>query len=85
MYCQAGKKNITDHMSRNAKPIDKLLLDQQSEANDLNSLLYVLHTTPIIDHTGLDTIAKETTSDPNFATSTCHHSEGAEIDSKDCF
>ena len=38
-------------------------LKKQTEAEDLNNLLYVPHTTPVIDHIGLATITQHTSSD----------------------
>ena len=60
---QPGKSNQTDFMSRNGKPFNKLPTEEQTEAEDLNNLLYVLHTTPVIDHIDLATIAQHTSSD----------------------
>ena len=37
--------------------------DQQDEADDINNLLYLLHTTPIIDHLWLAEIATEAQKD----------------------
>ena len=59
-----GKLNQMDYMSRHAKPLSKVPKEEQREAEELNNLLYTLHTTPIIDHIGLATIAKETAADP---------------------
>ena len=50
-------------MSRNATPITKLSTEERNEADDLNNLLYTLHTTPIIDHIGLAIIVQHTTND----------------------
>ena len=63
VFYQPGKQNQTDFMSRNTKPFKTLPLDEQDEADDLNNLLYALHTTPVMDHIGLSTIAEHTTSD----------------------
>ena len=60
---QPGKSNQTDFMSRNGKPFNKLPTEEQTEAEDLNNLLYVLHNTPVIDHIDLATIAQHTSSD----------------------
>ena len=56
------KRQSTDFMSQNGKPFKKLPTEEQTEAEDLNNLLYVLHTTPVIDHIGLATIAQHTSS-----------------------
>ena len=61
---QKGIKNQTDFMSRNAKPLSQLSNEEQNEADDINNMLCMLHTTPIIDHIGLSTIAEHTASDP---------------------
>lgn len=64
VYYQPGKKNQADFFSRHAKPLSKHPFDIQKEADDLNNLLYLLHTTPIIDHIGIAAIAKSTNEDP---------------------
>jgi hypothetical protein len=58
-----GAFNQADFMSRRAKPLTKLPKKQQAESEELNNLLYTLHTTPVIDHIGLSRIAEETTAD----------------------
>ena len=63
---QKGKINQADYLSRHGKPIEKLSMDEQNEAEDLNNLLYMLHTTPVTDHIGLATIALETKKDPTL-------------------
>ena len=60
---QKGKLNQADFVSRRAKPLNKIPLNEQNELNDLNKLLFMLHTTPIIDHTGMDRIVTETKND----------------------
>ena len=60
---QPGKKNQADFLSRHAKPLEKLPLEEQTETSDLNNLLYLLHTTPIMDHIGIARIAKHTSED----------------------
>ena len=60
---QTGKINQADYLSRHAKHIEQLPLNQQREAEDLNNLLYMLHTTPIIDHISIAAIARETSND----------------------
>ena len=59
---QKGKLNQTDFMSRRAKPWEKVPKSEQDEADDLNDLLYMLHTTPVMDSIGLAIIAKNTKS-----------------------
>ena len=58
-----GKLNLSDYMSRHGQPLKILPRDQQKEPDELNNLLYALHTTPVIDHIGLATIAKQTSVD----------------------
>ena len=58
-----GKLNQTDYLTRHAKPIVKLSKSEKEESEELNNLLYALHTTPVMDHIGLSTIARETASD----------------------
>ena len=60
---QQGKNNQADFLSRHAKPLQKLSLEEQNETHDLNNLLYTLHTTPIMDHLGIARIAKHTNED----------------------
>ena len=60
---QKGKLNQADFVSRRAKPLNKIPLNEQNEVNDLNKLLFVLHTTPIIGHIGMDRIVTETKND----------------------
>ena len=60
---QAGKKNQADLLSRNAKPFSKLSPREKTESEDLNNLLYVLHTAPITDTITLAKIATETSAD----------------------
>ena len=60
---QEGKHNQSDYLSRKAKNLMLLPCDQQDEADDINNLLYLLHTTPIIDDLGLAEIATETQKD----------------------
>ena len=50
-------------MSRPAKPLAKLPREQQAETEELNNLLYSLHSTPVMDQIGLSKIAKETLAD----------------------
>ena len=51
-------------MSKKSKPIAKLPKCQRNEPEELNNLLYMIHTTPVIDHIGLGSIATETLKDP---------------------
>ena len=60
---QCGKVNQSDYLSRHAKPIEKLPREEQTEANDLNNLLYLLHTTPAIDCMDIGAIAQATSED----------------------
>ena len=51
-------------MSKHAKPITMIPKEEQNEADDLNNLLYLLHTTPVVDYIWLATIAQSTKEDP---------------------
>ena len=64
---QKGSQNRTDYISRHAKPLTKLPLNEQTEATDLNNLLYTLHTTPIIDRITLAKISSETAKDETLS------------------
>ena len=61
---QKGSSNQADYLSRHAKPYENISANEKSNANEVNKLLYTLHTTPIMDHVGLSTIAEETSKDP---------------------
>ena len=63
---QRGKINQSDYLPRHAKPIEKLTREEQQEADELNNLLYMLLTTPIIDCMGIGTIAQATKNDPTL-------------------
>ena len=58
-----GKANSCDYLSRHATPWKHVPDQEQTEAADLNNLLYTLHTTPIIDRITLAGIAQATSSD----------------------
>ena len=60
---QRGKINQSVYLSRHAKPIEKLTREEQQEAVDLNNLLYILHTIPIMDYMGIGTIVQATKND----------------------
>ena len=45
-----------------------LSTDEQHEPDELNNLLYMLHTTPIMDNIGLATIAQHTDNDKVLST-----------------
>ncbi len=64
---QKGTSNQADYLSRHAKPFEKTSPEDQENAREVNKLLYVLHTTPIMDYIGLSTIAEETEKDPTLA------------------
>ena len=55
-----GSLNQSDYMSRRARRLSTLPKDQQQECHELNNLLYMLHTTPVIDHIGLADISQKT-------------------------
>ena len=62
-----GSANQADYASRRARDKSTLPIDQQKECNELNNLLYTLHTTQIIDHLGIARIAKETSKDTTLS------------------
>ena len=63
---QRGSSNQADYLSRHAKPIHMLDASEQSESEDLNNLLYTLHTTSIMDLIGIAAKAKATNNDENL-------------------
>ena len=58
-----GKANSCDYLSRHATPWKDVPEGEQTEAADLNNLLYMLHTTPMIDRITLAGISTATTGD----------------------
>ena len=82
MRLSIKKVNISDYLSRNAKNLTLLPCDQQNEADDINNLLYLLHTTPIIDHLGLAEIAAETQKDGTLQKKTKLINNAKTMDSK---
>ena len=54
-------------MSRHARNISHLPIEQRKECNEINNLLYALHTTQIIDHITLATIAIQTKQDKTLS------------------
>ena len=66
MY-QRGKINQTDFLSRRGTPIQQLGAEEQRDSEELANLLYMLHTTPIVDRITLEAISKETHSDPTLS------------------
>ena len=65
---QQGAKNQSDYLSRHAMSLHLLTESEQKEANELNNLLYCLHTVPITDCIGLSDIAKESACDKILST-----------------
>ena len=63
---QEGKLNQTDFVSRRGKPLQTIPKHEQEELNDLNNLLYMLHTTPITDKIDIGNISVETQQDPTL-------------------
>ena len=55
---QKGKINQSDYLSRHAKLLEKIPKGEQKETEDLNNLLYILHTTPVIDCITIAAIAQ---------------------------
>ena len=64
---QKGSLNQVDYMSRHARNISHLPIEQRKECNEINNLLYTLHTTQIIDHITLATIAIQTKQDKTLS------------------
>lgn len=64
-HCK-GSKNQSDYLSRHARPYAHTTGEEQCQAEEVNNRLYMLHTTPVIDHIGLGTIAEETKKDPTL-------------------
>ena len=62
MY-QEGKLNQVDFTSRRAKPLQELTSNEREEVEELNNLLYLLHTTPVMDSIGIANIAIHTKTD----------------------
>lgn len=60
---QPGKNNISDFISRRATPLSRLTTEEQDEPDSISKLLYMIHSTPIVDNIGLRVIAEETTTD----------------------
>ena len=64
---QKGNKNIADYLSRHAKPLSKLPVSEQKESHELSNLLYMLHSTPVVDHISIGKIAMETKKDATLS------------------
>ena len=62
-----GSLNQVDYVSRRARGISTLPIEQQNECNEFNNLLYTLHTTQVMDHISLARIAKETAIDDTLS------------------
>ena len=75
-HCK-GKRNWADFIGRHPKPFSSLPLEQKAEADALNNLLYILHTTPITDQLGLGTIAVATGKDPVLSKVQAYIRDGA--------
>ena len=56
-----------DYVSRRARGISTLPIEQQNECNEFNNLLYTLLTTQVMDHISLARIAKETAIDDTLS------------------
>ena len=61
---QKGSLNRVDIMSRQSRALSSLTLEEQKETHELNNLLYMLHSTPIVDHISLAEISRKTDTDP---------------------
>ena len=64
---QAGSLNQADYISRHATPMEKVPREEQTESEDLNNILYMLHATPIVECISLAAIAEETKNDPTLS------------------
>jgi hypothetical protein len=60
---QEGKLNQVDFTSRKAKPLQMMTNEEQEEAEEHNNLLYMLHSTPVMDSIGIGNIAMHTKMD----------------------
>ena len=58
-----GTTNLSDYLSRRATPLHMLSVEEQHEPDELNNLLYMIHTTPYMDSIGLGTISQHTSND----------------------
>ena len=58
---------MSDYLSRHSTPLHKLSTEEQCEPDELNNLLYMLHTTPVMDSIGLATIAQHTSNDSTLS------------------
>lgn len=67
VHFQRGKINQADYISRRAKPLNKVPVQEQNETKDLDNLLFLLHTTPVTDFIGLPLIAEKTKEDPTLS------------------
>ena len=54
---QHGKANQSDYLSRHGKPLSSLPEEGQKDTTDLQNLLCLFHTTPIVDHLSISSIA----------------------------
>lgn len=64
---QRGTLNQSDFISRRGKPFTQIPKEQQEEMDDLNNLLYMIHSTPVMDKLDLPTIAEETKKDKTLS------------------
>ena len=62
-----GSANISDYMSRHGKPLCKLSVEQQRESEESSNLLYMLHSTQVVDRIGIGLIATETMKDETLS------------------
>ena len=58
-----GKTNIADYMSRHSKPLHKLSSTEQKENQEISNLLYMLHSTQVVDYISIGKISEETRKD----------------------
>ena len=62
-----GSANISDFMSRHGKPLHMLTIEQQKESEESSNLLYMLHSTQVVDRMGIGHIATETLKDETLS------------------
>ena len=80
---QKGSLNRVDIMSRQSRALSSLTLEEQKETHELNNLLYMLHSTPIVDHISLADISRKTDADPVLSRVRDLVKKGARVASKD--
>ena len=70
-------------MSRQSRALSSLTLEEQKETRELNNLLYMPHSTAIVDQISLADISPETDTDPVLSRVRDLVKKGARVASKD--